>query len=187
MQKKLGIGLIVALIIVVVYLLFAERTQSEEPKYVPKQELTQQPAPEAEVQKNEVQQRLFIPDTFNNRIQVFDLNGSFVYSFGEFGFKEGEIRFPADAEYFDGKVYVVDRGNSQIDVFDDQGKFLNLLNINTKLKLPHDLEVFKNRLYVLDTFSNNIKVFDMNGTLLNILPASNSSRNLRFPLGLAIN
>ena len=69
------------------------------------------------------QGNIFISDGYiNSRVAKFDKNGDWVKSWGERGTKQGEFNTPhsiaADAQ---GNVYVADRGNRRIQVFDGDG------------------------------------------------------------------
>ena len=78
----------------------------------------------------------YISDGYvNSRIGKVDKNGNWLKSWGERGDKPGEFNTPhtiaADAQ---GNVYVGDRGNGRIQVFDGEGKFLREIVI----KVPFD-------------------------------------------------
>ena len=58
-------------------------------------------------------------DTFNHRIQVFDLSGKFVAKFGTKGSGMGEFNRPVSAAVLsDGKIVVSDNNNSRIQIFE---------------------------------------------------------------------
>ena len=74
----------------------------------------------------------FISDGYiNSRVAKFDKNGDWVKSFGEPGSGPGHFNTPhsiaVDAK---GNVYVADRGNRRIQVFDGDGKFLRQITID---------------------------------------------------------
>lgn len=80
--------------------------------------------------------RIYVADTGNNRVCVFDKRGTFLFEFGGFGvgkplagikptWKEGLMNFPVGIDVDDrGRVYVADFRNDQVQVFDTRGKFL---------------------------------------------------------------
>jgi hypothetical protein len=75
---------------------------------------------------------IFISDGYiNSRIAKFDKNGNWVKSWGEPGSQPGQFNVPhsiaADAQ---GNVYVADRGNRRIQVFDGDGNFLRQITID---------------------------------------------------------
>jgi streptogramin lyase len=74
----------------------------------------------------------YISDGYiNSRVAKVDKNGNWLKSWGEPGAKPGEFNTPhsiaADAS---GNIYVADRGNRRIQVFDGDGKFLREMRID---------------------------------------------------------
>lgn len=69
--------------------------------------------------------RIYVADTQNDRIAVFDSNGSQLFSWGKRGTGQGEFKKPLDvAVGRDYNIYVVDSGNYRLQVFDSNGSFL---------------------------------------------------------------
>ena len=74
---------------------------------------------------------------WNSRVGKVDKNGDWVMSWGSPGKAEGQFDTPhAIAADNAGNVYVADRGNRRIQVFDGQGKFLRAISVD--LPLPPD-------------------------------------------------
>lgn len=69
---------------------------------------------------------IFVADGYgNNRIVHFDAQGRFVKAWGELGVAPGQFSLPhAIAMDSRGRLYVADRNNVRIQVFDQKGKFL---------------------------------------------------------------
>jgi NHL repeat-containing protein len=74
----------------------------------------------------------FISDGYiNSRVAKLDKDGNWVKSWGEPGDQPGQFRTPHNiAVDVAGNVYVADRGNSRIQVFDGNGKFLRQIKID---------------------------------------------------------
>ena len=75
---------------------------------------------------------IFISDGYiNSRIAKADKDGNWIKSWGNRGTNPGEFNTPhniaADAK---GNVYVADRGNRRIQVFDSEGKFLRIITVD---------------------------------------------------------
>jgi hypothetical protein len=75
---------------------------------------------------------VYITDGYiNSRIAVFDRNGSWVKSWGEPGEGPGQFSVPhsivIDRE---NHIYIADRGNARIQVFDTAGKLLKIIRID---------------------------------------------------------
>jgi sugar lactone lactonase YvrE len=74
----------------------------------------------------------YISDGYiNSRVAKVDKNGKWLMSFGEPGDQPGQFNTPhsiaADAQ---GNIYVADRGNRRIQVFNTDGKFLRQITID---------------------------------------------------------
>ncbi len=74
----------------------------------------------------------YISDGYiNSRVAKVDKNGQWLKSWGEHGDQPGQFNTPhsiaADAE---GNIYVADRGNGRIQVFDGDGKLLRIIKID---------------------------------------------------------
>ena len=69
---------------------------------------------------------IFVTDGYgNNRIVHFDGDGRFVKTWGRLGTKPGEFSVPhAIALDSKGRLYVADRNNARVQVFDQSGRFL---------------------------------------------------------------
>jgi len=73
----------------------------------------------------DAQGNIFVSDGYeNSRVAKFDRNGKFIKSWGSFGTEPGQFNtlhsIAVDAQ---GNVYVGDRGNRRIQVFDNEGNF----------------------------------------------------------------
>ena len=83
---------------------------------------------------------IFISDGYvNSRVAKYDKNGEWVKQWGDRGTKEGEFNTPhsiaADAK---GNIYVADRGNRRIQVFDSNGTFERAITID--VPIPADAQ-----------------------------------------------
>jgi hypothetical protein len=70
---------------------------------------------------------LFVTDGYgNNRVVHFDRHGKFVTAWGSLGVERGQFSLPhsiaADSQ---GRLYVADRNNARVQVFDQTGRFLD--------------------------------------------------------------
>jgi len=86
------------------------------------------------------QGNIYISDGYiNSRVAKVDPNGKWLKSWGEPGDGDGQLNTPhsiaADAQ---GNIYVADRGNRRIQVFDDEGKLLRKISID--VPVPPDAQ-----------------------------------------------
>ncbi len=74
------------------------------------------------------QDRLYVADSCNHRIQVFSGDGKFLRTFGQAGSGKGELSYPYDVSVDKrGNVFVCEFGNSRIQVFDLEGKAVEII------------------------------------------------------------
>lgn len=126
---------------------------------------------------------LYICELGNNRIQKFSISKKcFISKFGKPGSGDGEFNNPTgiciDPQ---GRVFVADRDNDRIQVFDDGNNFVNAFHCLQKpWGLTFDLQ---GRLHVTAWGSNCIHVFSQEGH-----PLTNyGSETLNGPTGIAVN
>jgi hypothetical protein len=75
---------------------------------------------------------IYISDGYgNSRVAKFDKNGNWVKSFGSRGNEPGQFRVPHNLQVDrQGNVYVADRTNRRIQVFDTEGNFKRVIMLN---------------------------------------------------------
>jgi DNA-binding beta-propeller fold protein YncE len=109
--------------------------------------------------------RLYVTDTMNFRVQVFDAGGKLVKAFGEQGDTGGSLNRPkgvgVDSE---GHIYVADTSFNNFQVFDDQGRLLLHVGMAGhdagEFFLPAGLYVdSRDRIYVADQGNSRVQVF----------------------------
>jgi len=69
--------------------------------------------------------RVYVSDAYNNRVQVFDAEGRFLHSIGGMGLWGGRFRVASGlAVGADGSLFVADFYNNRIQHFDHDGHFI---------------------------------------------------------------
>ena len=69
------------------------------------------------------------PPGSTGRILKFDSDGNFIKEWGEIGFRPGQFRTPHGMAFdSEGRLYVADRGNHRIQIFDQEGNLLEIYN-----------------------------------------------------------
>lgn len=122
-------------------------------------------------------QRLFAADMGHNRIQIFSLEpgkeGDYIASFGEVGTGPGQFRKPGTMELDkEGNLYVLDVGNSRIQVFDRDLHFVRAWGSFGRgpgqFNMPSDISLDRtgNIFYVLDSYNYRAQAFDKQGQFL---------------------
>jgi sugar lactone lactonase YvrE len=121
---------------------------------------------------------VFVADSGNHRIQVFDTDGSFVTSWGEFGDLPGQLNEPWGIAADDEFVYVADTWNYRIQKFTHNGELVGSFGQNGSpiddsdpaLGLfygPRDIALIDNgHLAITDTGNHRIQIMDKDGNFL---------------------
>ena len=111
--------------------------------------------------------KIIVADTGNHRLQVFDLNGNFLFFVGKSGSKNLEFRFPTFlAKDSQGKIYVVDTINSRVQILSHDlkkylGQFGDYGDALGYFGRPKGIAIdAADRIYVADAIFNVISVFD---------------------------
>lgn len=153
--------------------------------------------------------RIYVTDSGNSRVCVFDAQGRFVRAFGTFGvakpmqgvaasYEPGSLNYPVGIDVDDeGNVYVASFRNDSIEVFDPQGEPLRRFpdpsvptgkgssGLGGAGIAVTDVAVWGDRVYATDTFQ--IFVFSLEGELLDQwgMPGTGPA-DLDHPNGIAV-
>ncbi len=121
---------------------------------------------------NKIDKRLYVVDTLGHRVDVFDLDGKNLFSFGSHGTGDGAFNYPTHiALDASGQVYVMDALNFRVEIFEKNGKFLTQFGglgtaVGSFMK-PKGVAVdSEGHIWISDSIRNSIQVFDRQGKLL---------------------
>ncbi len=138
--------------------------------------------------------RVYVADSDNHRIRIFDQNWQLVRQFGKLGPGREQFAYPvAVALDSVGEVFVSEIENNRVQVVSNQGKFIRWFPKNkTDLKEPSALCIDgDDQVYVFDRGDQKIKVFDRDGNFirdigLGINQPGGLNQHFRFVMGLAV-
>ncbi|NCS29194.1 MAG: PEP-CTERM sorting domain-containing protein, partial [Microcystis aeruginosa F13-15] len=108
---------------------------------------------------------IYVADTTNNRVQVFNSSGVFQSTFGSLGSGNGQFNSPYGiAVDGGGNIYVADTGNSRVQVFNSGGVFQSTFGTNGTGNGEFDFPLgiafdSGGNIYVADTNNNRVQVF----------------------------
>jgi sugar lactone lactonase YvrE len=108
---------------------------------------------------------VYVSDTMNNRIQIFDADGNFISMFGEHGDGPGYFARPKGVSLdSDGHIWVADGAQSRVQVFDKEGHLLAFFGLPGtlpgQLGVPSGLYVDKaNRVFVTEQLVGRLQIF----------------------------
>jgi len=115
---------------------------------------------------------LYVLDTSYGRVHVFDKNLNHIKVFGELGYVDGKLQYPADIDIDDsGNVYVADFFNNYVVKFSSAGDILLQFgeegSEDGKFNGPSGITVSKDgSIYVSDQLNSRIEVFDKDGKFI---------------------
>jgi DNA-binding beta-propeller fold protein YncE len=111
--------------------------------------------------------RLYVVDSSNFRVQVFEADGTYVSTFGSIGVRPGQFSRPKGvATDPDGNVYVTDAAFGNFQIFNPAGQLLLFVGSRSttagaaKYMLPAGIAVDEDgRVYMVDQFFRKIDVY----------------------------
>lgn len=115
---------------------------------------------------------VYVVDTLAHTVHVFDVDGSFLFSFGSRGTGAAEFNFPTHiARSPSGELYVTDALNFRISIFDGNGKPLGAFGRqgdgSGDFAMPKGVAVDGDGVvYVVDALFDNLQLFDRRGVFL---------------------
>ena len=128
---------------------------------------------------------------YNDRVQKFRLDGTFVAQIGGYGTGDGQFQRPSGMVWFDDRLYVVDAFNNRVQVFGKDGALVAILGDSDKisdLHYPYDIAVSeKGELFVVEYAAGRVSKFDRTGKLLGRYGTTGTqAAQFSTPWGLAI-
>ena len=104
----------------------------------------------------------------DHKVQKFNRQGEVIKSVGKKGGNVGEFNWPCGVQCHNNRVYVCDRNNGRIQVFDSDLKFTRSFgNARGELKQPWDIDFdHQGNIYIVDLDRNQVLVFTVNGQYL---------------------
>jgi RHS repeat-associated protein len=123
---------------------------------------------------------LWVVDSGNSRVEVFNEKDEFVKVFGGEGTGNGQLKGPsALAIDSKGNVWVTDTSNSRVEEFNEKGEFVRVFGsqgvANGKFEYPNGIAVDpKGNVWVVDTLNYRVQVFNEKGEFVKAFGSSGS-------------
>ena len=113
--------------------------------------------------------KVFVVDTFNFRIQVFDADGRFINKWGSVGTGMGQFAKPKGISIdSEGHVYVVDAAFNNVQIFDEKGQLMLFFGgfgssrgsfwLPAGIFIDHD-----DKIYVVDQYNHRLNIYQYLG------------------------
>lgn len=130
---------------------------------------------------------IYVSDTGNHRVVVFDAGGRYLRKFGDSGKQDAQLIFPYGLTVVDREILVADAGLNRVAVFDMQGSFKRFFPV--KVSRPVNVVHHGGRLYFTDVGQQQVIVTDTGGRELWRTGRSGRKEpgEFYYPNGLAVN
>jgi DNA-binding beta-propeller fold protein YncE len=130
----------------------------------------------------------FVSDGYvNSRVVRYSKDGEYITHWGQKGTGDGEFNLVHDVTLdSQGRVYVADRLNQRVQIFDQNGKFLGKW---TDVGAPWGLDYVaqENAIYMCDGVNNRIVKLNLDGQILGVLSSYGKiPGKLDFPHSIAV-
>ena len=116
--------------------------------------------------------KIYVTDNENKRIQVFDLDGNFIFHFDmqENKSKKG-VETPYDLEIYQEKIYVTLPKENSIQIFDLNGNFMNNLETSKEVTDQLGITIVNDRIFLVSGDMKQVIILDLHGKILDMIKA----------------
>lgn len=114
---------------------------------------------------------LYVADTHEHNIKVFDVGGRFIKLIGKRGEEPGTFNGPTHLAFANNRLYVTDALNARIQIYDNNGEFLTTFGRRGVYlgDMPHPKGVAvdaSGRIYVVESYYDHLLIYDDQGRFL---------------------
>lgn len=109
-----------------------------------------------------VNDQMYVLDQYNNRIEIFDLQGNYISQFGNYGTGNGQFNGPIGITSNGTNLFITDYGNQRVEVFDLQGNYRSQFASGH----PYGIATNGTNIFVVDNNFDQINVYNINGKYL---------------------
>ena len=128
------------------------------------------------------QNKVFVIQVFGHCINMYELEGKLIKSFGSEGNGEAQFKHPNGLDVSDrnNNIYVCDSDNHRIQILTKELKYHSVLGVDL-LEYPKDVKVTRDRVLVLAVSDPCVFVFNSDHVLTNRLIARGDSKQTNHP------
>lgn len=128
--------------------------------------------------------RVYVLDSGNARMQVFNLMGNYLYDFGITGIDDGKLYCPNSFSFDkDGNLWITESCLKRVQIFDKNGKFIK--KVLDKFGAIGTIENYDNYMIISNLDDNKIYIFDLDGKIVDKIGDEIESK-VYFPQGISI-
>ena len=134
---------------------------------------------------------IYIVDSGNHRIAVFDDTGEHISFISGKGQKQSELLNPVGIDVAENNIYVADKDNHRIQVFDLDGKYKNSINLKQGNKRIRPVDIAVNKklkiFYITGNNNHKVMVYDYAGKRLHQWGGEGTNRGeFRYPATISL-
>lgn len=134
---------------------------------------------------------IYIVDSGNHRIAVFDYNGESISSISKNGNKPDELSNPVGIDVDENNIYVADKDNHRIQIFSKDGTVKNNISLKLKNKFIRPVDVVFNKdlnlFYITGNNNHKVMAYDYSGKLLHQWGGEGTNRGeFRYPATISL-
>ena len=136
--------------------------------------------------------RIYVVDSGNDRVAIFNEEGEYLRSFGETGDRPGQFKGPVGIAIYENKrLLVADKGNNRIQIFDLAGKVLYTFKTVFQKQAVKPVDVAINnqgdQIFVTGNAHHRVMVYNLDGKLLHHWGGEGANKGLfRYPATAAV-
>lgn len=136
--------------------------------------------------------RIYVVDSGNDRVSVFNEKGEFLRSFGETGNQPGQFYEPVGiAIDTNERLLVADKGNNRIQIFDLNGKIIKVFKTVYQDQPVNPVDVVVNNegnhIFVTGNANHRVMVYNMDGKLLHSWGGEGADKGMfRYPATVSV-
>ena len=135
-------------------------------------------------------EKIFVAYGFQDEIQVFDLDGNYLWKFGSSGTELGQFNTPHRLTALNNELFVADSKNHRIQVFDIDGNFLRQFGTYGdsigQMSSPIDVNAYDRQIFVADSIKASILVFDLDGKFMKEFEVNQNVSDISEPYGVFV-
>ncbi len=102
-----------------------------------------------------VNDKIYVADAYNNRVQVFDYDGDVLKVIGA----KDKINVATGIDVTDDNIFVTDFEGNRILIYDLEGKLIHI--INEHLNKPTEISVSNNKMYISNYAGSSVSLFHL--------------------------
>ena len=116
------------------------------------------------------EKKIYVTDNENKRIQVFDLDGNFIFHFDMQKSKsKNGLETPYDLEIYQERIYVTLPKENSIQIFDLDGNFINNLETSKEITDQLGITIVNDRIFLVSGDMKQVIILDLNGKVIDLI------------------